>query len=150
MQLSEILLWTINRKFFKAIRYPLKTLYPDTYFISFLELKALQLYLIFFQIKEERERLVKLKNQLGDDPGTQKFVLKTPKVKMLMIKLLMANVIIQSQKFYSKHFFLVLEPFTSSTCICSPPFKKQNFPKHLALPWLSLPGARIQFLVRLS
>ncbi|XP_073252523.1 histidine--tRNA ligase-like isoform X1 [Porites lutea] len=31
------------------------------------------------KIKEERERLVELKNQLGDDPGTQKFVLKTPK-----------------------------------------------------------------------
>ena len=44
---------------------------------------------------------MELKNQLGDDPGTQKFVLKTPKVKMLMIKLLMANVIIQSQRCFS-------------------------------------------------
>ena len=50
--------------------------------------------LIFLQIKEEKEILGELKNQLGDDPGTQKFVLKTPKVNMLMIKLLIAKLML--------------------------------------------------------
>lgn len=50
--------------------------------------------LIFLQIKEEKEILGELKNQLGDDPGTQKFVLKTPKVKMLMIKLLIVKLML--------------------------------------------------------
>lgn len=36
----------------------LKTLYPDTYFISFPELKALQLYLTYFFSDKRRKRKI--------------------------------------------------------------------------------------------
>ena len=37
-------------------------------------------FCIFVQIKEQTAKLIELKKKLGDDQGSQKFVLKTPKV----------------------------------------------------------------------
>lgn len=43
---------------------------------------------LFVQIKEETAKLIELKKELGDDQGNQKFVLKTPKVNMIIIMLI--------------------------------------------------------------
>ena len=48
--------YKIIESFLKLLE--LKTLYPDTYFISFPELKALQLYLTYFFSDKRRKRKI--------------------------------------------------------------------------------------------
>ena len=48
--------YKIIESFLKLLE--LKTLYPDTYFISFLEIKALQLYLTYFFTDKRRKRKI--------------------------------------------------------------------------------------------
>ena len=50
--------------------------------ITFLDAKYSH-FLLWLQLKEEIAKLIELKKQLGDEQGSQKFVLKTPKVTVI-------------------------------------------------------------------
>lgn len=61
---------------------------------NFFDQAFIILFSIFAQIKEEIEKLGELKKKLGDDQGSQKFVLKTPKVNLSCSHVLISVLII--------------------------------------------------------